>query len=158
MYGLCFYLQTTMEGEFGNVEDVFTNDEDIFDEDELISLSDDSDDDDDEWEKRRKRLCLALVAHRIIQKKGMKKKRHRTKRRRDRRLADMLLQEGIDEGLFRIEYRMSPESFRKLVGLVRDDLEPKDASRTRHGYLDPETKVMMKLRWLSGLPCLHASD
>jgi hypothetical protein len=98
-----------MEGEFGNVEDVFTNDEDIFDEVELISLSDNSDDDDDEWEKRRKRLCLALVAHRSIKKKGMKKKRHRTKLHRDRRLADMLLQEGIDEGLFRVEYRLSPE-------------------------------------------------
>ena len=131
-----------MEGEYGNVEDVFTDDEDIFDED--------SDDSDDEWEKRRKKLCLALVAYRIIKKKGMKKKRRRTKRRRNRRLADMLLQEGIDDGLFRVEYRMSPKSFRKLVGLIRDDLEPKDASRTRKDYLDPETKVMMTLRWLAG--------
>ena len=136
-----------MEGEYGNVEDVFTDDEDIFDEDS----DEDSDDSDDEWEKkRRKKLCLALVAYRIIKKKGMKKKRRRTKRRRNRRLADMLLQEGIDDGLFRVEYRMSPKSFRKLVGLIRDDLEPKDASRTRKDYLDPETKVMMTLRWLAG--------
>jgi hypothetical protein len=29
------------------------------------------------------------------------------------------------------------------------DLEPKYASRTRNDYLDPETKVMMTLRWLA---------
>ena len=111
-----------MEGEYGNVEDVFTDDEDIFDED--------SDYSDDEWEKRRKKLCLALVAYRIIKKKGMKKKRRRTKRRRNRRLADMLLQEGASMMVCfeeSIACRMSPESFRKLVGLIRDDLEPKDA-------------------------------
>ena len=45
---------------------------------------------------------------------------------------------------------MSPKSFRKLVGLIRDDLEPKNASNTRKDYLDPETKVMMTLRWLAG--------
>jgi hypothetical protein len=62
----------------------------------------------------------------------------------------MLLQEGIDDGLFRVEYRMSHASFRKLVNLLREDLEPKNASRTRRDYLDPETKVMMTLRWLAG--------
>jgi hypothetical protein len=60
------------------------------------------------------------------------------------------LQEGIDDGLFRIEYRMSPQTFNKLVNLIRDDIEPKDKSRTRKDYLDAETKVMMTLRWLAG--------
>ena len=115
-----------MNGEYNNfedVEDVYTDDEDIFDED--------SNDSDDEWEKHQKKLFLALVAYHIIKKKGMKKHRRRTKRHQNRRIAEMLLQEGIDDCLFRVEYRMSPESFRKLVGLIRNDLEPKDASRTR---------------------------
>ena len=156
-----------MEGEHGYV------DWDSFDDkDELISLSEEdfeddasvgswvdsksssssssSDDDDDEWEERRKRLCLALVAYRILKKKGMKKKRHHSRRRRqNRRSAEVLLQEGVDDGLFRVEYRMSPQSFHKLVGLIRNDLEPKKGNR-RKDYLDPETKVMMTLRWLAG--------
>jgi hypothetical protein len=159
-----------MEGEHGNVDwdslddkdELISLSEDDFEDDASVgwvdsesssssSSSEDDDDDDDEWEKRRKRLCLAFVAYRILKKKGMKKKRRRSrKRRRNRRSAEMLLQEGIDDGLFRIEYRMSPQSFRKLVGLIRDDLEPKDASKTRKDYLDPETKVMMTLRWLAG--------
>jgi hypothetical protein len=65
----------------------------------------------------------------------------------------MLLQEGISDGLFRSEYRMSPESFRKLVEFVRKDLEPKNmrtTKRHRKDYLDLETQVMMTLRWLAG--------
>jgi hypothetical protein len=115
------------------------------------SSEDNDDDDNDEWEKRQKRLCLALVAYHILKKKGMKKKRrHSRKRCRNQRSAEMLLQEGIDDGLFQIEYCMSPQSFHKLVGLSRDDLEPKDASKTQKDYLDPETKVMMMLCWLAG--------
>jgi hypothetical protein len=48
---------------------------------------------------------------------------------------------------------MSPESFRKLVDLVRDDLEPKDTKKNkkpRKDCLDTETKVMMTLCWLAG--------
>jgi hypothetical protein len=142
---------------------------DAFDDDELISLSPEDDDDvyslcssfssdedsnddhEEELQHARKKLCIAFIAHGILKNKGMKKKRKRShRRRRNRRFASSLLQEGIDDGLFRIEYRMSPQTFNKLVNLIRDDIEPKDKSRTRKDYLDAETKVMMTLRWLAG--------
>ena len=122
-----------------------------------LSLSDDSDDDssdDSDSEEQKKRICVALLVQWLRMEKSTKQKnRRRAKVPRNRRCAHMLLQEGIDDGLFRTEYRMSPVSFRKLVELLRDDLEPKDKKnnkKRRKDYLDPETKVMMMLRWLAG--------
>ena len=137
------------------------DDESLESDMDLISDSDISDDQDDDTnnnksDKHGKKivmLCAAAVITTSISQTSPPKKKRGSNRPRTRRQSSMLLQEGIDDGLFRSEYRMSPESFRKLVDLVRDDLEPKDKKRNkkmRKTYLDPETKVMMTLRWLAG--------
>jgi hypothetical protein len=96
-------------------------------------ISDDSDTDSDEESEDKRRRHNNRVFARIQQRK---QKRWATKRRgsnlpQSRREAKMLLQEGISDGLFRSEYRMSPESFRKLVEFVRKDLEPKNMRTTK---------------------------
>jgi hypothetical protein len=60
------------------------------------------------------------------------------------------LQEGIDDGLFHVEFCMSPQAFNKLVELIINDVEPKDKKMTGKDYLHAETKVMMTLCWLAG--------
>jgi hypothetical protein len=46
---------------------------------------------------------------------------------------------------------MSPQSFQKLVFLIpHEDFGPKNPPKTWNNYLNPETKVMMTLRWLAG--------
>ena len=137
------------------------DDESLESDMDLISDSDISDDQDDDTDdnksdkhgKKIAMLCAAAVITTSTSQACPPKKKRGSNRPRTRRQSSMLLQEGIDDGLFRSEYRMSPESFRKLVDLVRDDLEPKDKKRNkkmRTTYLDPETKVMMTLRWLAG--------
>jgi hypothetical protein len=116
------------------------------------SSSDESSLSDNKDEGFKRRALIALIAYKIIKKKkGTKKKRKRSKnRRRTRRKSSTLLQEGMDDGLFRREYRMSPRSFHKLVNLLRADLLPKNIARTRPDYIDPEAKVMFTIRWLAG--------
>jgi hypothetical protein len=96
------------------------------------SFPSDDDDDDDKWEICQKRLCIALLlAHHIMRKKGRKKKRCHRKRHQNRWLAEMLMQEGIDDGLFPVEYCMSPQSFQKLVFLIpHEDFGPKNPPKT----------------------------
>jgi hypothetical protein len=109
-------------------------------------------DSDQEHNKNMKRVCAFLLVRRLKRQKQQPKTRLQIDQPRRRRKAKMLLQEGINDGLFRTEYRMSHQSFKKLVELLRNDLQPKDThqKKKREEYLDPETKVMMTLRWLAG--------
>jgi hypothetical protein len=122
-------------------------------------ISDDSDTDtsDEESEDERRRHKNRVLAR--IQ--GQTQKRRAKKRRgsnlhspQSRREAEMLLQEGgISDRLLQSEYQKSPESSWKLVEFVRKDLERKPMKTTKRlgkDYLDPETQVMMTLRWLAG--------
>jgi hypothetical protein len=130
--------------------DVFS-DSDI--SDDSVKNSDDEDELEEERRRRKRRRKIRRGASHNAPRAVPAKKRRRVNRQRSRRHAETLLQEGIDDGLFRSEYRMSPESFRKLVELLRGDLEPKDIKKQkkpRKNCLDPETKVMMTLRWLAG--------
>jgi hypothetical protein len=75
----------------------------------------------------------ALLVSRFL--RSQKKRRvKRSNLARNRRVSHTLLQEGINDGLFRREYRMSPASFYKLVDLLRGTLEPKDVSQARGDY------------------------
>ena len=112
-------------------------------------------------ERRKRNLKKAVVAAAALAVALTKfplARRHREKRReqfrrrrqRHRRKAEDLLKESVDDGLFAREFRMSHDSFRKLVNLLRDDLVPKNIKRSRTDYIDPTSKVMMTLRWLAG--------
>jgi len=156
-----------MAAEVGNhnnvdVPDLFPYDKAlsfVHDEEKEDDKFEDFDDDDDsstdeeDSQCRSKRVILALMAYQLIKKSGKKNRSHRQRRKmlhRNRQKACSLLQEGIDDGLFKQEYRMGPASFQKLVDLLRDDLRPHNTSQTRCDFIDPETKVMMTLRWLAG--------
>ena len=97
-------------------------------------------------EKITKKLVMALMAYRMLKKnKGTRTKRRKSKsHHRNRRQAEALLQEGIDDGLFHQQYCMTPDSFFKLVSLLWNDLEPmKNVARLHCDHLDVETKMMV---------------
>jgi hypothetical protein len=92
-----------------------------------------------------------LIAYKIIKKKqGLKKAKQSENCHHNYQISAKLLQEGINDGLFRREYWMSPRSYCKLFNLLRVDLLLKDIGRTRPDCINPEAKVMFTVRWLAG--------
>jgi hypothetical protein len=109
----------------------------LFSDSEFSDKEDDGSNTDEDSDKEHNtnmtRLCAALLVRRLKRRKQQPKTRLQIDQPRSRRKAKMLLQEGINDGLFRSEYRMSPQSFKKLVELLRNDLEPKDTLKKKTG-------------------------
>lgn len=120
-------------------EDVVYEDESVFEEEA----------------KARKRRNLKLLVAVTIYCEESKRRRKRTKKQRrgdnERTRKDpvSILQEGINDGLLRNEYRMSKESLLKLASLLESSLLP-SARNYRKDVLLPLEKVMMSLRYFAG--------
>jgi DNA-directed RNA polymerase specialized sigma24 family protein len=110
-----------------------------------------SDSEDDTLSRKRlHRRNIGLARHYALRvQKRLKAKTYRNgKKKRTRRNPDELLKESVDDGLFQREYRMSFESFHKLVDLLGDDIGV--TVKTRDDCISPKSKLMMTLRFLAG--------
>ena len=111
------------------------------DEDEFIELM--------TFEKKKQ--IATSYGIRLLLKENRRKKTVKTRHGKEFRKQtdpDMLIDMGVRDGLLVSEYRMGKDSIKKLYGMLKDKLEPKETARG--DAILGKTKLLVTLRFLAG--------